>query len=191
MNPIIRLRTEDFTIEQGSRGAILSTQIKGLSMAMFWSPGCQICTRLEPQFRSLPQIFKNVKFLLLNINENKNVIELSKQTIAPIEFVPYIVFYVNGRPFLQYDDELVFEKLLNFIKYTIKLVETKKSFVEKGGKFDSDIPKYTIAKPYAEFKCNDEGFCYLTYTDAYGKGGNTNAVSQSPGGYHNPNQFGR
>ena len=169
MNNIIRLRTEDFTIEQGSRGAILGTQIKGLSVAMFWSPGCRICAQLEPQFRQLPQLFKNVKFLLLNINENKNIIELSKQTIAPIEFVPYIVFYVNGRPFLQYDDELVFEKLISFIRYTIKLVETKKSFVDKGVKIESDIPKYTIAKPYAEFKCNDEGFCYLTYGDAYGK----------------------
>lgn len=169
MNPIIRLRSEDFGIEQGSRGAILANQIKGLSVALFWSPGCRICTQLEPQYRTLPQMFKNIKFLMLNINENKNIIEMGRQTIAPIEFVPYIVFYVNGRPFLQYDDELQFDKLIHFIRYAVKLVETKKSFVDKGAKIESDIPKYTIAKPYAEFKCNDEGFCYLSYSDAYGK----------------------
>jgi thiol-disulfide isomerase/thioredoxin len=172
MNPIIKLRTEDFSIEQGSRGAVLATHIKGLSLAMFWSPGCPICVQLEPRYRTLPQMFKNIKFLMLNINENKNIIELSRQTIAPIEFVPYIVFYVNGRPFLQYDDELNFDKLVNFVRYSVKLVETKKTFVDKGAKIESDIPKYTIAKPYAEFKCNDEGFCYLTYSDAYGKKAN-------------------
>ena len=169
MNSIIRLRTEDLSIEQGTRGAVLANHIKGLSIAMFWSPGCKISVALEPHFRRLPQIFNNVKCLMLNINDNKNVIELSRQTIAPIDFVPYIVFYVNGRPFLQYDDEPNFEKLANFIRYAVKLVETKKQFIDKGAKVESDIPKYTIAKPYAEFKCNDEGFCYLTYGDAYGK----------------------
>ena len=137
---------------------------------MFYSPRCQICVNLEPLFRRLPQFVSNCKFCVLNINENQNVIAMSRQTIAPIEFVPYIVFYVNGRPFLQYDDESNIDKLINFVQYAMKLIESKKTFIEKGAKVESDIPAYSIAKPYFNFTCDDNNFCYLTHSEAYGKG---------------------
>ena len=166
---IIKLRSDDFFIENGTKGPILCNGIKGLALTMFWSPNCNICRSLEPLFRRLPQMINNCKFCFLNINENQNIIGLSKETIAPIEFVPYIVFYVNGRPFLQYDDEPTLDRLASFVQYATKLIESKKAFIDKGAKIVSDIPAYSIAKPYADFKCNDDGFCYLTYKEAYGK----------------------
>lgn len=169
MNSIIKLRSDDFNIEQGNKGSVLCNGIKGLSLCLFWSPECNICKILEPSYRKLPSIINNCRFCSINISDNKNVISLSRETIAPIEFVPYIVFYVNGRPFLQYDDEANIEKLLNFIVYATKLVESKKAFIDKGVKVESDIPPYSVAKPYADFKCEGD-FCYLTYADAYGKG---------------------
>jgi hypothetical protein len=169
MQSIISLRQDDFEPQTGTKGAILCNRIKGLSLCMFYSPMCKISEALLPKFKHLPQIINGCKFCVLNINENQGIISLSRQTIAPIEFVPYIIFYVNGRPFLQYDDDATMERLLAFVQYSMKLVESKKSFVDKGAKIESDIPKYSIAKPYAEFKCSDEGFCYLSYSDAYNK----------------------
>lgn len=166
MQALIRLRQDDFDVKQGTKGSILCVGIKGMALTMFWSPGCEICKGLLPIFQQLPQIVNGVKFCLLNINENQQVLRMAKQTIAPIEFVPYIVMYVNGKPFLQFDDEPTGDKLVQFIQYTMGLVETKKNFIEKGGKVESDIPAYSIAKPYLEFKCDDDR-CYLAYKLAY------------------------
>lgn len=166
-NNLIKLRHDDFNIQQGTKGPILCTGIKGMSLTMFWSPGCNICKALFPIFQQLPQIVNGVNFCLLNINENQQVLSMSSQTIAPIEVVPYIVMYVNGTPFLQYDDEPTGQKLIQFIQYAMGLVETKKSFIDKGGKVESNaIPPYSIAKPYLSFHCDDDK-CYLTYKNAY------------------------
>lgn len=174
MNSIIKLRSDDFQIQQGTKGSVLCNGIKGLSLCLFWSPNCQICKNIEPMYRRLPQTINNCKFCLLNINENQSIIALAKETIAPIEFVPYIVFYVNGRPFLQFDDQCVIEKIINFVNYATKLVESKKSFIDKGAviKETDSIPLYSVAKPYSEFRCDESGFCYLTYSQAYGQGKN-------------------
>src|SRR5271169_5817211 len=106
MQGIYKLRTDDFDVQLGAkRQPILCTGIKGFALVMFWSPSCPISNRIEPQFRRLPQIIPSrVKFGLLNINENQGIISLSNRTIAPITGVPYIVFYVDGRPILSYDD---------------------------------------------------------------------------------------
>jgi len=170
MNSVIKLQTNDHKIDQGTKGKILCNGIKGISLVMFYSPLCPISQTLLPEFRRLPQVINGCKFCILNINENQDIITLSEQTISPIEFVPYIIFYINGRPFLQYDDDATLTKLLAFVNYAMKLVESKQNFIEKGAKVDSDIPKYSIAKPYLEFKCDEKNFCYLAYSDAY-KGG--------------------
>jgi hypothetical protein len=146
---------------------------------MFYSPMCRISNELLPKFKHLPQVINGCKFCILNINENQGIISMSRQTIAPIEFVPYIIFYVNGRPFLQYDDDPTLEKMISFLQYSMKLVESKKSFIDRGVKVESDIPKYSIARPYADFKCDEAGCHLLTYSEAY-KGAKAPAGAPSP-----------
>jgi hypothetical protein len=171
MNSIIRLQSSDMYLDQGTKGPILCNGIKGLSLVMFYSSiRCKISEALFPRFKYLPQMINGCKFCVLNIIDHPDVIGMSEQTIAPIRAVPYIVFYVNGKPFLQYDDEPTLEKLANFVTYSMKLLESKKSFIDKGAKIESDIPGYCTNKPYLDFKCDSEtNFCYLTYSDAYGK----------------------
>lgn len=171
MNTAISLRADDFEVQNGTKGKILCCNIKGLSLVFFYSPYCNISRDLLPKFSRLPQIINGVRFCFLNINENQNVIAMSSQTISPIEFVPHIVLYFQGKPFLQYDDEPTLDKLVQFVQYSIKLVEGKKKFMEKnkiepGGA----VAKYKSGMPYMDFKCDPSGFCYLSKDDAYGKG---------------------
>lgn len=168
MNSIISLRADDFKLEQGQKGLIMTSGIKGISLVMFYSPLCKNCNELFPKFRHLPQVINNIRFCVLNINENRSIIELSRKSISPIEFVPYILLYVNGIPFSQYDDHPTLEKLIAFLNYSSKLIEAKKSFIDRKFKIESEIPKYSIAKPYIDFKCDENtGACYLSYSEAY------------------------
>jgi hypothetical protein len=169
MQSIINLREDDFTLDNGSKGKVMITGIKGVSLVMFFSLACPISAQLLPEFKRLPQIVNGCKFCILNVNQNQGIVRMSQATIAPIEVVPYLVLYVNGRPFLQYDDEPTLYKIVSFLQYSLRLIDSKKSFVDKGAKVESDIPKYSIAAPYLDFKCNADGFCYLSQKQAYGK----------------------
>lgn len=173
MQSLHYLTTDDFYIDQGSKGDyVLCNNIKGISLVMFHAnPGrCDYCEELMPHFRRLPQIINGTKFCLLNVNQNRGVVEMSKRTKGPIKFVPYIALYVNGRPFLQYDDENTLEKLIEFVQYAMKLIQNKKTFIDKGGKIESDIPAFTIGIPYNVACDEDKGICFLTYDEAYKKG---------------------
>lgn len=176
MNSLIRLVTQDFSMASGTKGPLLTVGIKGIVLILFWSPSCPLCTNLLPKFQHLPQIISGVKFCVLNINENQQVLAMAKQTIAPIEYVPYIVLYVNGKPFLQFDDEPSLEKLTNFVTYTMKLIESKKQFIDKGAKIESEIPAYCTNKPYLDLQC-DDNVCYLT-----SHGGNKTVTQGDSGG---------
>jgi thiol-disulfide isomerase/thioredoxin len=169
MQSIISLRTDDFQLDHGTKGLVMCTGIKGVSLVMFYSMSCPICVQLLPDYKRLPQLINGCRFCVVNVNQNADIIEMSNQTIAPIEVVPYLILFINGRPFLQFDDEPVLHRLVSFLQYSLRLIDTKRSFVNRGARVESDIPKYSIAAPYLDFKCSQDGFCYLTADKAYGK----------------------
>lgn len=204
MQSIINLREDDFAVDTGSKGKIMITGIKGVSLVMFFSPNCKISMSLLPDYKRLPQVVNGCKFCILNVNENPGIIAMARETIAPIEVVPYIILYLNGKPFLQYDDDPSLAKIVAFLQYSLRLIDTKKSFLDRGAKVESDIPKYSIAAPYADFKCDQAGMCYLTQDKAYGKhlqigqglappgsGGNSMTTGGTMEATGNPNYFQR
>lgn len=166
MNSIIRLVSADFTVSQGSKGLILTTGIKGIALILFWSPNCKnICVPLIQTFQKLPQLFGSVKFCALNINENQPVLAMAQKTIAPIDYVPHIVLYVNSKPFLLFDDEPTIKKLADFVQYTLKLIESKKRYIDKGVNIESDMPRVSTGNAYLDLVC-DDNVCYLTSHNA-------------------------
>ena len=204
MQSIISLREDDFQLDHGTKGMVMCTGIKGVSLVMFYSMQCPICTQLIPDYKRLPQLVNGCRFCVVNVNQNAGVIDMSAQTIAPIEVVPYIILYINGRPFLQYDDEPSLYKIVSFLQYSLKLIDTKRSFVDRGARVESEIPKYSIAAPYLDFKCSQDGFCYLTADKAYGKhlqvgqglalpgaGGGSHTVGSTMEPTNNPQYFQR
>ena len=95
---------------------------------------------------------------------------LSRETIAPIKVVPYILLYVNGRPYMRYNGPHKIEEIGRFVievsqkiqknESTDKLENVKQSEKNK-------IPSYTIGKPL----CGpDNKVCYLEFDSAYDNG---------------------
>jgi hypothetical protein len=185
MQGLLNLREDDFSLQNGSKGAVMCTGIAGLSLVMVWSPNSPGSVMLLPQYKQLPQIIPSCKFCVINLNENLRIIEMASKTVAPITDVPHIILYQDGRPCLQYDDDLTGEKLRDFVLYGKKLMESKKSFVNKGVKSEASIPGFSIASPYLEFSCKPDGFCYLQYDDAYkGKDSTLSGMGPASGATH-------
>lgn len=170
MNNLYHLTSEDFFLENGAKGKVLCMEAKGLVLVCFHAnpDRCQHCEDTLPHFKRLPQRVGNCKFALVNLNANPDVVKMSKLSIAPIEYVPFIILYVNGRPFLNYTGERTVQDMTEFIQEVVQKLQSKQSFIEqKNYKIESEIPAYSIGIPYSVVCDEDKGVCYLDWNTAY------------------------
>lgn len=107
MSGILYLTSDDFILKSGEKGNLLCTThtLKGLCIILFYSNDCQHSFNLLTKYKQLPKLINGCQFALININKPSNfsVVKLSQNTISPITFVPDIILYVDGIPFIRYD----------------------------------------------------------------------------------------
>ena len=166
MSGLLFLGNDDFTLMKGTKGNILCSSIPGYSLILFYSTQCPHCQNLLPIFKRLPGSINGCQFGIINVSTNKTCIRLSKDTISPITYVPYIILYINGRPFLRYSGPPVESEIRRFVFEVAQKVQSKQKFSNEQVKEDvrGHIPAFTIGIP----KC-DEDVCYLEFDDAYDK----------------------
>ena len=171
------LTNDDFYLQQGQKGPIMSTNIQGLSIVLFYSKKCDHCQKLIPIFKRLPTHIPNgIQFGMINVCSNKNVIKKSRQTISPITFVPYIVLYVNGKPYMRYNGPHDISQIARFIKdvssdLSQKMKQTRQNNTTTDNNSNqprvvnkkNQLPSYTIGNPL----CGEDGVCYLEFDEAY------------------------
>ena len=172
MSGLLFLTYKDFNIQQGNTGKFLINNIPGFSFILFYSTQCSHCKRLIPLFKQLPSAVNGCKFGMINVSKNKQIVNMSKNTVAPITYVPYLILYINGRPFMRYDGPHKMNEVRRFIFEVHNKVkhkqqfskETKTNNVEKQP-VKKSIPAYTIGNP----KCGKDDVCYLEFISAYNK----------------------
>lgn len=168
MNGLLFLANADFRVQKGIKGDVMCHSIPGISLILFYSNQCGYCKNLIPIFRNLPGSIGGCQFGMVNVGLNKEAVVMSKKTIAPITYVPYIVLYVNGVPFMSYKGPHDLVEIKRFVFEVGQSVQSKTQFVNpnvKKGIRDS-IPEYTIGRPlYGE----DDKVCYLEFGTAYKK----------------------
>ena len=168
MSALLFLSSDDFSIAKGTKGDILCNPIRGFSLILFYSMQCNYCHQLIPIFKKLPGTIGGCQFGMINVGQNKEVVHKSKDTIAPITYVPYIVLYINGRPFMRYNGPYDAGEIRRFVFEIAQKFQSKQKFVgdanikedPRGG-----IPEYTIGKPLY----GDDLVCYLEFDEAYVK----------------------
>ena len=174
MNGLLFLNEKDFTIQQdGKQSKMMCCNIPGFSLILYYSTQCVYCQKLIPVYKKLPYLVNGCKFAMINISKNKRVIGMSKGTIAPVTYVPYIVLYINGQPFMRYDGPPKINDIRKFIVEVYNSVKHKQSFSKEATVKRTQesvpekrrIPSYTIGLP----KQGREDVCYLEFKEAYNK----------------------
>lgn len=93
----------DFFLSQTANGSkMLCTKINGPVLVLFYSTQCNYCKKLIPIFKKLVGTIGQCSFAMVNIGKARQVIKDSTFTKNPIEYVPFIIFYVNNKPFFKY-----------------------------------------------------------------------------------------
>lgn len=168
MSNLLFLDRKHFRVVDGpNNNKLLGMNVLGFSMVLFYSKKCSHCHTFIPIFKQIPKTISGCKFAMINVSNNPEVAKMSESTITPITYVPYIIFYINGKPFMRYDGPRTEQAIKNFIIEVSKKLKNKQYF-SKIQNFTSshpdqeEIPPYCIATP----KCDGES-CYLDYDDAY------------------------
>lgn len=115
MSGLLFLTKDDLHLEESSKGGLILCNCvrRGISVVLFYSAHCEHCTKLIPIFKRMPGHITGVQFALSLVNQA--IATLSKKTIAPIQYVPLIILFVNGRPFIRYDGAFTEHEIKSFI----------------------------------------------------------------------------
>jgi thiol-disulfide isomerase/thioredoxin len=168
MNGLLFLNSGDFSISKGTKGNIMCHLIPGFSLILFYSTQCEHCQSIIPIFKKLPGSVGGCQFGMINVSTNKACVKMSKNTISPITYVPYIVFYINGRPSMIYKGPHDGKEIQKFIMEVAENVQSKQNFYKnvKHSSQEPEIPSYCLGKPLCG---RDDKVCYLSFDNAYNK----------------------
>jgi len=167
MSALLYLSSNDFDVVQGQKGRMMCNRIRGFSLLLFFSNACHHCNELIPIFAKLPGTIAGCQFGLINVSADKNCVAMSRGTLSEIQYVPYIVMYVDGKPVMKYAGPYEINEIKRFVLEVSKRIKSKQTFANssavqkdpRGG-----IPAYTLGKPlYGP----DNKICYLKWDSAY------------------------
>ena len=197
MSGLLFLTTDDFHINKGNNGNIMCTTIPGFSLILFYSTQCEHCKILIPIFKQLPVNLGGCQFGMINVSHNKQCILMSRDTIADIKVVPYIILYINGKPYMRYQGPHNTNEISRFImEVASKVQENNNKTILKNEQQNhneqqnqsnqsnksnkNSIPAYTIGRPLIG---EDNNVCYLDFNDAYisNKQSNSNFYNKNNG----------
>ena len=166
MSGLLFLSTDDFCVTKGAKGSILCHEIPGFSLILFYSTQCVHCQTLIPIFKTLPGTINGCQFGIINVSSNKKCVQMSKETIAPISYVHYIVLYIEGKPFMRYNGPHDGGEIRRFVIEVANKIQSKQKFSTETVKdTKKGIPEYCTGIPL----CGDDSkVCYLPFDDAYG-----------------------
>ena len=170
MSNLLHLTTDDFFIAKGAKGQILCSEVQGLCLVLFHAENgsCHHCDEAIPEFKKVARTIPSVKFGLTNLSRNPGLIEMSSKTVAPFEYVPYIILYYDGKPLARYEGERSSNDFGEFVQeMAMRIQATKKNFVNKPMKMESEVPVYG-GIPFNIVCDEDRGICYLTASQVYG-----------------------
>lgn len=167
MSGLLFLSSQDFTLTKGTKGNIMCHNIPGFSLILFYSTHCEYCQNLIPIFKRLPGTIGGCQFGMINVSQNKACVRMSRNSIAPLSYVPYILLYINGKPFMVYKGRPDGNDIRRFVMDVANNIQKKQSFsaevnIRKEGR---NVPEYCIGQPLYGFEKN---VCYLSSTEAYG-----------------------
>jgi thiol-disulfide isomerase/thioredoxin len=168
MSSLLFLNSDDFNLIQAEQGNILYHDIKGFCLVLFYSNTCGFCSKAIPIFKRLPSIVNGCQFAMINVLMNRGLVNMSQNSITPIRYVPLIILYINGRPYMRYDGNVGDENEIRSFILEISNRIQESGFTNFAK--EKSIPAYSIGNPLI----GEDTVCYLEFDDAYATGTTNN-----------------
>ncbi len=93
-----QLSSNNFRVVMGPTKPILVLDKPGVVLVFFKMTNCPLCKNLEPVFFGLARGENGISYGILNLDRDRKVSNMSRDTSTPIKVVPTLIIYINGRP---------------------------------------------------------------------------------------------
>lgn len=162
---LVYLTPNDFFVTRQNQ---LANKIRGFSLIFFSSSNCKYCKDVMPSFVRLSGELQGCTFGLMNVDQDdQRIVNISNTTLNKLDYVPYIVLYVNGIPHSVFSPDeknpsANYESMKKFIIDTTISIKNG-SFKKRETNNNNDaISPYSVGIPG-----NKKRVCYLNYDNAY------------------------
>lgn len=141
--PIYQLREENFRLVGHSKKSLV-INVPGVVLVFFKMARCDGCRDFTPIFERLAGTDTRLKYAVVNLDDNRNVVKMSHSSTTPIQTVPYILMYVDTKPKAIYKGKRDIPSLQSFIgKF---LSQSSSSFMPSRG-YPTPPPKERVWMP--------------------------------------------
>lgn len=153
------LTPNDFAIQNGE---LVKPNDQGYSFVFLFTNDCRWCDDVKPAFNYLSRMIRGVNFAYMDVAQNNwQLRDMSLRTGTPIEYVPLLILFANGRQIAQFfqdedNPQNNIPKMQNFIIFNTRQQQSQSTRIRKAGgsssgagpsQGGSDIPAYSIGIP--------------------------------------------
>ncbi len=101
-------------------GKTLTINKHGYTLVFFKMANCEGCKSFAPIFHNLSMSTSKINnFVVIDVSVYRRVVQWSRESSTPIQKVPYIVLYFDGKPHSKYTGIKDIPNLLSFIDKTV------------------------------------------------------------------------
>lgn len=162
---LVFIQNSNFKVDEMKEGKVLTHNIQGLTFVLFYSNSCPHCKQVIQIFQELPRRIKGMKFGFVNVSQEPGIVVKSNKSIMPIEYVPYLMFYTDGVPYVQYTGEYNMNKIIDFLNNVNKTIKNTKKSENFGTKKKVQLSHpCTLGIPICSL---NKKMCYLDFSEAY------------------------
>lgn len=122
---MIELTPKDFNIINTPKGGLVEYLDKELTVVLFYKneENKSYSDEFKRIFSEIEETEFECKFATINVDEYPEQLELATKTRTPINYVPYVVVYAQGRPYMSYSGKIDSVELVKLVTY-VQLMQT-------------------------------------------------------------------
>lgn len=179
--PVLLHTQQDFELRSmhNDTALCLKNPKTTFSLVFFYGPDCAYCDIFRPIFSKNSGFIQDCSFIMVNLNNNKNLIHISKETKTPITYVPFILLFHKNMPLVEYNGkDYTDDALKMFLLEAVRVFgpASQSQITAKPVTNSShEMPHYEILNEgYASFEgysdntlANRADVCHLSFENAY------------------------
>ena len=138
---MLELTPRDFNIIKTPKGDLVEYLDKDLTVILFYKneENVNYSNEFKKVFAEIEETDFECKFAIINVDEYPEQLELAAKTKTPINYVPYVVVYAQGRPYMSYSGKIDSVELVKLVTY-VQLMQTVTASIQFDSK--SIVPMY-------------------------------------------------
>lgn len=163
----------------------VSINIQGFSIILFYSRSCPHCNTMEGFFEKIDRHVNGITTGKVLLDENKDIIPVLAKSNIELTYVPFVVFFAHGSPYMIYSGPNDLKSLTDFIVEVANTHRSENSEQSSMNSFDNN-PQRSVDQSHNsssalgckidDKKCQDETLeqkkkemsaCYTTMENAY------------------------